>query len=174
MTRGWRPGLLLSLLALAGCSTTTHLFHRTTEATSASTTTRTGTRSQAPSPESIYLAQLGAEQARLAAAESRIPTSPRTAAALRRSIELLGAAVRGLVDGLAGIHPPAIVAAQHAHLISIMRAYAGTLAQAARLSVAPGGEPSAARLLLSATGTASQAFTATIDKIDSTLGNSPG
>jgi hypothetical protein len=173
MTRGSRPVLLLSLLALAGCSSTTHLFRPTT-ATPATTTTRTGTASQAPSPESVYLAQLGAEQARLAAAESRIPTSPRTPAALRRSIDLLGAAVRGLVDGLAGIHPPALVAAQHAHLISIRRAYAGTLAQAARLSVAPGGEPSAARLLLSATGTASQAFTATIDKIDSTLGNSPG
>jgi hypothetical protein len=122
----------------------------------------------------VYLAQLGAEQARLAAAETKIPIRPRTPAALRRSIVLLGTAVRALADGLAGIKPPPGVAAQHAQLISIMRTYAGTLEQAAGLAGAPGSEPRAAQLLISATGTASQAFTTTIAKIDSTLGRSPG
>jgi hypothetical protein len=174
MRRGSRPALLLCLLALAGCSSTTRLFHPGGVATTATPAAHTETIPHQPSAESVYLAQLGGEQARLAAAESRIPTSPRTPAQLRRSIELLEAAVRGLVNGLAGIHAPAAVATQHAHLISIMRAYAGTLAQAARQAVAPGGEPSAAELLLSATGTASQAFTATINQIDSIIGNSPG
>jgi hypothetical protein len=181
-----RAVLAVALLALAGCSSSTHVFRASTATTTTGTPTSTSTTatpttissttstSVTPSAESVYLAQLGAEQARLAAAETKIPTRPRTPAALRRSIVLLGTAVGALADGLAGIKPPPGVAAQHAHLISIMRTYAGTLEQAAGLAGAPGSEPRAAQLLISATSTASQAFTTTIAKIDSTLGRSPG
>lgn len=133
---------------------------------------RPSSSAQRPSAESVYLAQLGTEQTKLANAEQAIPTNPRTPAALARSVDLLDAAVRRLADGLAAIKPPATVASDHARLIAIMRGYAAQLNQAARIAVGPGGERRAGALLISATEQASRSFTATIDKIDSTLGNS--
>jgi len=169
MVRGPWVLVLLALLALAGCSNTTHLFHPSVARRVSSTSTTT----TAPSAQSVYLAQLGAEQARLGAAEKQIPTTPRTPAALARSIELLAGAVRGLADGLAAIKPPPSVAAQHAQLVAIMRGYAAQLQLAQRIAVTRGGESRAGSLLISATDAASRAFTATIAAIDSTLGRSP-
>jgi hypothetical protein len=174
-----RALLVLTLLALASCSDTSRLLHsgtasRTTTTTApAQTRTSTGTAGSTASGVSVYLAQLAAEQTKLAAAEKRIPTNPRTPAALARSIDLLTVAVRDLERGLAAIRPPASVASEHAHLVQIMRDYAGALGQAAQMAVRRNGEPQAGRLLISATNAASQAFTSTIAKIDSTLGGSP-
>jgi hypothetical protein len=169
-----RRTLLITLLALTGCSNTSRLLHPgAASTTTPTTTTAVGTTGSTSSDVSVYLAQLAAEQTKLAAAEKRIPTNPRTPAELARSIDLLAAAVRELERGLAAIRPPAGVASEHAHLVGIMRDYAGALDQAARIAVSPNGEPRAGRLLISATTTASQAFTATIARIDSTLGGSP-
>jgi hypothetical protein len=165
--------LVIALAGLAGCGNASTLLHHSAAKAPRSTTTTTATRSQGPSAQSVYLAQLGEEQARLAAAEARIPTAPRTPAELGHSIELLTTAVRGLADGLAAIRPPPSVAGQHAHLVAIMRAYVVQLEQAARIAVQPRGEARAGSLLINATTQASQAFTATIAAIDSTLGRSP-
>ena len=163
--------LVLGLaLALGGCSNTTRVFAERATATTG-TATATDTAGPRPSTESAYLAQLGAEQQQLAGAEARIPTTPRTPAELARSIDLLDAAVRRLVDGLAGITPPASVAVPHARLVAIMRTYAAQLGRAARIATTRGGGPAAGRLLLMATRTAGHAFTATLAQIDSTLGS---
>lgn len=162
---------LVLALALAGCADTNRLLaHRT--AAAAATTTTTSTTAATPSAESVYLARLGAEQQKLASAEQQIPTNPRTPAALARSIDLLHAAVHELADGLAAITPPASVAPLHARLVTIMRTYASQLTRASRLATTPGAERRAGRLLLTSTNTASQAFTATIGQIDTTLGGS--
>jgi hypothetical protein len=176
---------LMVALAVAACGGTGQLLRAhtpTRSATSTTTTTsaphpvtsppRSSSTTQQPSAESVYLARLGTEQTKLANAEQAIPTNPRTPAALAHSVDLLHTAVRGLADGLAAINPPATVAADHARLITIMRGYAAQLSQAARIVVGPGGERRAGALLISATDQASRSFTATIDKIDSTLGNS--
>jgi hypothetical protein len=174
MLTGRRLQGLVVLLALGGCSNTTNLFHRTVERRAASTSTRTtSTTTTTPSAQSVYLAQLGAAQAQLGAAEKQIPTSPRTPAALARSIELLAGAVRRLADGLAAIKPPPSVATRHAQLAAIMHRYAAQLQLAQRIALTPGGESRAGSLLISATDSASRAFTATIAAIDSTLGRSP-
>jgi hypothetical protein len=176
---------LMVVLAVAACGGTGQLLRAHTPARSSTSTTtvistphpvipppRSSSTAQRPSAESLYLARLGTEQTKLANAEQAIPTNPRTPAALAHSVDLLNAAVRGLADGLAAINPPAAVAADHARLITIMRGYAAQLSQAARIVVGPGGERRAGALLISATDQASRSFTATIDKIDSTLGNS--
>jgi hypothetical protein len=169
--------LVLVLLGLAGCGDSTRLFHSgSTASHTRSTPTAAAPPAETatgPSRQSVYLAQLGAEQARLAAAEARIPTRPRTPAALGRSIDLLATAVGRLADGLARIRAPAAVASRHAQLVTIMRTYAATLGRAGRIAVLPGKEVQAGRLLISATDAASSAFTATIAAIDSTLGSSP-
>ena len=151
---------VIALLGLGGCGTADTLLHRSgTRSTPAGSNTVTATpttkTASGPSAESVYLAELGSEQARLAAAEARIPTSPRTPAALARSIELLTVAVRDLADGLARIKPPPSVAALHAHLVAIMRTYEVELRRAASVALSPGGEPRAGSLLISATNQAS-------------------
>jgi hypothetical protein len=122
-----------------------------------------------PQASTAYLAQLGKEQAKLAAAEQRIPAKPRTPAALSRSIALLAGAIGQLRQALAKITPPAPVSAAHKLLIAIMHDYAARLTAAAGAATRPGGELGAANELLAATNTASSAFSATISQIHATL-----
>ena len=132
--------------------------------------TGTPTTGPAPPPAEAYLASLSAAQARLAAAERAIPRRPKTPRALAGAISLLQSAVRGLSDNLSSIHPPASVAALHAQLGAIVRAYAAKLGHAARVASRPSDELTAVNLLSSATGEATRDFTATVAKIDRTLG----
>jgi hypothetical protein len=124
-----------------------------------------------PSPvnPTTYLAELAGEQAKLSAAESRIPTRPRTPVALAKSISLLAGAMARLADGLAALRAPPSVGSQHARLVSIVRAYHSQLTQAARVAVRPGGELRAERLLIFATDAVSRTFSATVAKINITL-----
>jgi hypothetical protein len=135
------------------------------------TSVLTSVTRKAPPPvnPARYLAQMSDEQAKLSAAEQRIPTRPRTPAALSKSISLLAAAVARLADGLAALRAPPAVGRQHARLVSIVRAYRSQLVQAARIAVRPGGELRAEALLVSATDAASRAFTATVARINTTL-----
>jgi len=158
---------LVVLGLLSGCGGGTGLLTRRSGALFTTTTAITR-----PSP-ARYLAQLRAEQDRLAQAEQRIPAHPRTAHELSTSAALLAAAVGRLAHGLAAIRPPAAVAADHARLVAIVRRYAGQLKDAARIAGAPGGGPHAAALLVRATNTASAAFSATVNTIYSTLGVRP-
>ena len=160
--------LVLLMVGAAGCSNASQLLRSNAAWHGGSATTTT----EASAAEGVYLERLGAEQARLSAAEARIPTSPRTPAALARSVGLLAIAVRRLADGLAEIRAPASVASEHAHLVAIIRSYAAALDRAARIAVTSDGEPRAGRLLIAATNQASRAFTSTIASIDSTLGGS--
>ncbi len=149
--------LLASGASLAGCS-----------GTSLVTGSRSATRATPPDT-SAYLTSLSAEQAKLAAAEKRIPTHPRTPTALSRSIALLAAAVRQLADGLSTIRPPAAVAAMHTQLVAIARSYAAQLIQVASTAARPDRELRAAGLLVSATNAASAAFARTVARIDTSL-----
>ncbi|MBV9716714.1 MAG: hypothetical protein JOZ64_15140 [Solirubrobacterales bacterium] len=155
-------------LALAGCGDATLL-----RRPGASPTPPGAAASPAgASAESDYLTQLGADQARLAAAVKQIATRPRTPAALARAADRLAGAARELHLGLAAITPPSAVAAQHARLVEITGVYALALDRAARIAVTPGGGRTASYILTAATNTASRMFTATIAEIDSTLGAS--
>jgi hypothetical protein len=116
-----------------------------------------------------YLQQLSAEQAKLAAAEHRIPRRARTPAALSRSIALLAAAIGGLADGLDAIKPPREVAGLHARLVRIVRDYQRRLSSAARDARTRVGEVRAAGALAAVTNAASEEFTATISQIDRRL-----
>jgi hypothetical protein len=116
-----------------------------------------------------YLSELNAEQAKLAAAERRIPTRPRTPAALSRSIGLLQAAIAQLGNDLETIRPPAAVASYHAQLVFTVNAYAAQLARVAATAARPDGELRAANMLLSSTNAASARFSATVAKIDAVL-----
>src|SRR5690242_17195847 len=171
----------VSAAALTGCARTTLFVHHdessttpptstTTTSTTGTTTTTTTTTTTAPSPAAVaYLAALGREQARLAAAERKIPRRPRTPAGLARSIRLLRAAIVQLGHDLQGISPPSEVASQHAQLVSIMRTYAARLDAAASTAVKPGGQLRAANMLISATTAASSAFSSTVSQISAAL-----
>lgn len=132
----------------------------------------TGTQTSGPAspPAEAYLSELSAAQAKLAAAERAIPRRPKTPKALAGAISLLQSAIRGLSNSLSSIHPPASVAALHAQLLAIVRAYAAKLGQAARVASRPPDELTAVNLLSSATGAATRDFTATVAKIDQALG----
>jgi hypothetical protein len=101
-----------SAAALTGCARTTLLINHDesskTSSTSTTGTSATGTSTTtttAPSPAALaYLAALSREQAKLAAAERRIPRRPRTPAGLAHSIQLLRAAIVRLGQDL---HLPA-------------------------------------------------------------------
>ncbi len=121
-------------------------------------------------PVAVYLARLDAEQAKLAAAERTIPVRPRTPAAFSRSIGLLAAAVGRLGRDLATIDPPAAVAADHRRLVSIVARYAAGLRAAAGRSRTRAGEVRAAARIVSATSSASAAFSVAIARIHTTLG----
>jgi hypothetical protein len=172
-------------VAVAGCGGTRLLVRTTAAAPTRSTTTVTVVTPPAPlrSPTSLpsstssraaaaarYVAQLRGEEQTLAAAERRIPSSAPTPRALSRSASLLAGAVSRMATGLAAITPPAAVASDHAQLVSVVRAYAGQLRRAAGLARRRGGRVQAGSLLVSATGRASSAFSATLSKIYSTLG----
>ena len=137
-----------SAAALTGCARTTLLInHKEASKTSSTSTTGTSTTTTTtPSPAALsYLAALSREQAKLAAAERKIPRRPRTPAGLAHSIRLLRAAIVRLGQDLQAISPPAQVASQHAQLVSIMRTYADRLAAAAGTAVKPGGQRRARR-----------------------------
>jgi hypothetical protein len=169
----------VSSAALTGCARTTLFVHHdessttpptSTTATSTTGTTTTTTTTTAPSPAAVaYLAALSREQARLAAAERKIPRRPRTPAGLARSIRLLRAAIVRLGHDLQGISPPSEVASQHAQLVSIIRTYAARLDAAAHTAVKPGGQLRAANMLISATTAASSAFSSTVSQISAAL-----
>jgi hypothetical protein len=165
-----------SSAALTGCAGTTLLANRdhagqtSSRATSTAPATSTGTPTTSPEAEA-YLQSLSREQAKLAAAERAIPRRARTPAALARSIRLLQRAIVQLAGDLQAITPPGQVAPAHAQLVSIVRAYAVALGAAARLAVRPGGELRAANMLISATTTASQAFSSTVTQINAALGH---
>jgi len=118
---------------------------------------------------SAYLAALASEQAKLAAAERRIPRRPRTPAALAQAVSLLRGAIARLGRDLAAIRPPAAVTALHAQLISIVRSYAARLARVERAAARRSGALPAAGALVSATRRASGAFSETIGRIDRAL-----
>jgi hypothetical protein len=170
----------VSAAALTGCARTTLLIHHdesstpptstTATSTTGTTTTTTTTTTTAPSPAAVaYLAALSREQARLAAAERKIPRGPRTPAGLARSIRLLRAAIVRLGHDLQGISPPSEVASQHAQLVSIIRTYAARLDAAASTAAKPGGQLRAANMLISATTAASSAFSSTVSQISAAL-----
>jgi hypothetical protein len=128
-----------------------------------------GSTAPAIDPVAVYLARLNAEQAKLAAAERAIPANPRTPAEFSRSIGLLASAVGRLGGDLAAIDPPAFVAAEHRQLVSIVQGYAAGLRAAAGGSRTRAGELQAASRILSATSSASAAFSAIIARIHVTL-----
>jgi hypothetical protein len=171
--------LIFVAVALAGCARTTLLTNRnegsqtTATSTTPTTTATTGTpttTTTTPSPAALaYLVALSREQAKLAAAERKIPRGARTAAGLSHSIQLLRAAIVRLERDLQAISPPSSVAAQHAQLVSIMRAYADRLRAAAHTAGRPGAQLRAANMLISATTTASEGFSSTVNQINAAV-----
>lgn len=163
--------IAVSCASFSGCARTTLLINRNDSPQSpAPSTTGTSTTTATPSPDAqAYLAALSREQARLAAAEQRIPRRARTPAALARSIRLLRLAIVRLGNDLQKIAPPSSVAAQHAQLVSIVRTYAVRLAAAQRVALTPGGELRAVNMLINATTAASTAFGSTVNQIDAAL-----
>jgi hypothetical protein len=156
-------GRAVGLIALAACGATI-------AGCGGGTSVLTSVTGKQPTVNpNTYLAELADEQAKLSAAEKRIPTRPRTPAALASSISLLADAVARLADGLAALRAPSSVSRQHAHLVSIVRAYHAQLTKAARDAVRPGGELRAEGLLISATDAVSRTFSATVTKINTTL-----
>jgi hypothetical protein len=164
---------------MSACGGTSRLLVRTSATTTAvaktTTTTTTATAStattSAPGPSaSQYVAELRAKEQALAAAERKIPANAKTPRALAHSATLLAAAVAGLAQGLATIQPPAKVATEHAHLVTVARTYAAQLRSAATMAARRGKLASAGALLISATTTASTQFSTTLTKIYSTLG----
>jgi hypothetical protein len=177
--------VLMAAVAQAACGGGTRLLVRTTATapTRSTTTVTVVTPPAAPGSSTSStssgasaaaaardVAQLRGEEQTLAAAERRIPSSAPTPRALSRSASLLAGAVSRMATGLAAITPPAAVASDHAQLVSVVRAYAGQLRRAAGLARRRGGRVQAGSLLVSATGRASSAFSATLSKIYSTLG----
>jgi hypothetical protein len=163
--------------SLTGCAPTTLLVTRhegsrtpaasTTAGSSPTTSTPTTAK---PGPQArAYLAALSREQARLAAAERRIPRRARTPAALARSIGLLRLAIVRLGNDLQKIAPPSPVAAKHARLVAIVQAYAARLALAQHVALTRGGELQAIRMLVDATTAASASFGSTVRQIDAAL-----
>jgi hypothetical protein len=166
--------VVVSATALTGCARTTLLINHDegskTSSTTGTSTTGTPTTATAPSTAAVaYLAALSREQAKLAAAERKIPRRPRTPAGLAHSIQLLRVAIVRLGQDLRAISPPPEVASQHAQLVSIMQTYADRLAVAAGTAVKPGGQLRAANMLISATTAASSAFSSTVCQISSAL-----
>jgi hypothetical protein len=164
---------------MSACGGTSRLLVRTSATTTAvakpttTTTTATGSTAttSAPGPSaSQYVAELRAKEQALAAAERKIPANAKTPRALAHSATLLAAAVAGLAQGLATIQPPAKVATEHAHLVTVARTYAAQLRSAATMAARRGKLASAGALLISATTTASTQFSTTLTKIYSTLG----
>jgi|GEM_PF-6437570 len=150
----------LSGLAVVGCGSGNTLLDRTGSTVSIS----------GPAAAAGYLRQLGAEQAKLAAAERRIPRRARTPTQFSSEISLLAGAIRRLARDLLAIHPPAAVAAPHARLIAIVDAYASALDRAAGDARSARGELDAASLLVSSTSAASREFGATVNEIERILG----
>jgi hypothetical protein len=169
--------VVVTATALTGCARTTLLINRDegsqTTATSGSGTITSGTpttTTTAPGAAAVaYLAALSREQAKLAAAERKIPRRPRTPAGLAHSIRLLRSAIVRLGGDLQAISPPSSVASQHAQLVSIMRAYAAQLDTAARTATTPRGQLRAANMLISATVAASSQFSSTVKRISTAL-----
>jgi hypothetical protein len=166
----------VSAAALTGCARTTLLINHnegsqtTPTSTTGTTTGAPTTTTTSPSPAAVaYLAALSREQAKLAAAERKIPRRPRTPAGLARSIRLLRVAIVQLGHDLQAISPPPEVASQHAQLVSIMGSYADRLDAATRTAVKPGGQLRAANMLISATAAASSQFSSTVSQISSAL-----
>jgi hypothetical protein len=165
---------------MSACGGTSRLLVRTSATTTAvakptttTTTTATGSTAttSAPGPSaSQYVAELRAKEQALGAAERKIPANAKTPRALAHSATLLAAAVAGLAQGLATIQPPAKVATEHAHLVTVARTYAAQLRSAATMAARRGKLASAGALLISATTTASTQFSTTLTKIYSTLG----
>jgi hypothetical protein len=139
--------------------------------TTTRTTPPTHTQQQSTTQDlsSGYLAALSAEQAKLAAAERRIPKGARTPPALAKAIGLLRAAIGRLGRDLLAIKPPRAVAGLHQRLVVVVGTYEATLAHAQRLAGKASGVLAAARLLVSSTAAASRDFGATIDRIDRLL-----
>lgn len=164
-------------VSLTGCAGTTLLMNThegsqtpaTSTTASPSPTTSTPTTT-APNPHAqAYLAALSREQARLAAAEQKIPRRARTPAALARSIQLLRLAIVRLGNDLQTIAPPSSVAARHAQLVSIVRTYAARLALAHHVALTPGGHMQAVHMLIGATAAASTSFGSEVSQIDAAL-----
>jgi hypothetical protein len=82
----------------------------------------------------------------------------------------LHSAIVRLESDLASIEPPARVAALHARLVAVTRAYAAELEEARAAAVRPDGQLQAANLLIDATNGASTAFGETVRRIDAVLG----
>ena len=169
--------LIFVAAALTGCARTTLLINHdegsptATSTTGASGTPTTTTTTTTPlSPAALaYLGALSREQGRLAAAERKIPRGARTGRGLAHSIQLLRTAIVRLQRDLQRISPPPSVAAQHAQLVAIMRAYAVRLGAAAHTALTPGGRLRAANMLISATTAASSAFSSTVSQISNAL-----
>jgi hypothetical protein len=151
--------LAMGCTVILGCSGTSLLRHVTT----------TRVRAAAGEPATRYLDRLGAEQAKLAAAEKAIPRRARTAAQFSRAISLLAVAIRQLARDLGALRPPRSVRVAHARLLAIVRRYANQLAGAAVTATGVGGELPAANALISATSTASRQFSATVGEIERML-----
>jgi hypothetical protein len=116
-----------------------------------------------------YSSELAGAQARLAAAERKLPLGPRTPAALSNSIGLLAGAIARLGDDLQRIAAPASVSREHGRLITIVRGYRAQLERAAADARAPGGVGRAGSELVAATTAASSSFDATVARIDARL-----
>jgi hypothetical protein len=117
-----------------------------------------------------YLQRLAGAQAELAAAEARIPRTPRTAAALARSISLLGNAIARLRGRLAVIDPPPRVAPLHRRLLRILALYARRLTSAAAGARDPARELAAAGELEASTLAAQQSLSRALAAITARLG----
>lgn len=158
----------VSAASLTGCAGTTLLTNR--DQGSQPGATSTSTTSTTPGPHAqAYLAALSREQARLAAAERKIPRQARTPAALARSVRLLRLAIVRLGADLQRIMPPSSVVSRHAQLVAIVRTYAARLNAAQHVAVTPGGELRAIDMLIGATTAASTAFGSTVSQIEAAL-----
>jgi hypothetical protein len=130
-----------------------------------------GGGSTAPPVAGRYLAQLSAEQARLARAEAALPPRPRTPAALSRSIRLLARAIHRLATGLAAIHAPPGLERLHRRLVAVAARYHAQLVRLAPQARRPEREVAAANALAAATSRASDAFTTSFARIHARLGH---
>ena len=169
----------VSATALTGCARTTLLINHDEGSQTSSTSgdrhhRRSGTpttTTTTPSPAAVaYLAALSREQAKLAAAERKIPRRPRTPAGLAHSIRLLRAAIvaarrRPAGDLTAGLGRGAACPARVDHAEPTPTN--STQQHARRRS--PRGQLRAANMLISATTAASSAFSSTVSQISTTL-----
>lgn len=130
-----------------------------------------GGSTAAPPVAGRYLAQLSAEQARLARAEAALPARPRTPAALSHSIGLLARAIDRLATGLAAIHAPPGLERLHRRLVAVAERYHAQLVTLGPQARRPEREVAAANALAAATSRASDAFTTSFARIHARLGH---